>query len=55
MRNPYRVLALYENHELLEQFIEEFEDYPIYDIRAIPFSDYDDTRKWDNIDIIIAL
>lgn len=55
MRNPYRVLALYESDELLAQFIEEFEDYPIYDIRAIPFSDYDDTRRWDNIDIVIAL
>lgn len=57
MRNPYRVLALYnaEEHELLDQFLDEFEDYPIYDIRAITFEEYDSTRRWDNIDIVVVL
>lgn len=55
MHNPYRVLALYENNELLELFLEEFEDYPIYDIRAITFEEYDETRRWDNLDIVVVL
>jgi hypothetical protein len=55
MRNPYRVLALYENNDLLELFLEEFEDYPIYDIRAITFEEYDETRRWDNLDIVVVL
>jgi lipopolysaccharide/colanic/teichoic acid biosynthesis glycosyltransferase len=55
MRNPYRVLALYDDEVLLKQFVEEFEDYPIYDIRAITFEEYDSTRRWDNLDIVIVL
>jgi Bacterial sugar transferase len=55
VRNPYRILALYETSELLDQFLDEFEDYVIYDIRAIPFEEYDSTRRWDNIDIVVAL
>jgi hypothetical protein len=55
VRNPYRILALYETSELLDQFLDEFEDYVIYDIRAIPFEEYDSTRSWDTIDIVVAL
>ena len=55
IRNPYRILALYETNELLNQFLDEFEDYAIYDIRAITFEEYDSTRRWDNIDIVVAL
>lgn len=55
MRNPYRILALYQNHDLLDQFLDEFEDYPIYDIRAITFEEYDSTRRWDGLDIVVVL
>ena len=55
IRNPYRILAIYETSELLNQFLDEFEDYAIYDIRAITFEEYDSSRSWDNIDIVVAL
>lgn len=55
MRNPYRILALYDTSDLLDQFLDEFEDYPIYDIRAITFEEYDSSRRWDSIDIVVVL
>lgn len=54
-KNPYRLLALYDNHDLLNQFLDEFEDYTIYDIRAITFEEYDSTRSWDNVDLVVVL
>ncbi len=53
--NPYKILALYENQELLDSFLDEFSDYPIYDIRAITIEEYDATRRWDDIDIVVML
>ena len=52
---PYRVLALYSDQELLDSFLDEFSDYPIYDIRAISVDEYDNTRRWDNIHIVVVL
>ncbi len=54
-RNPYRILALYDNQEVLDAFLDEFADYPIYDIRAITTQEYDETRSWDDIDIVVVL
>lgn len=54
-RYPYRVLAIYTEHDLLDQFLDEFEDYPIYDIRAITTEEYDSDRSWDDVDIIVVL
>lgn len=52
---PYKILALYQNQDLLDSFLDEFADYPIYDIRAITLEEYDDTRRWDDIDIVVVL
>jgi hypothetical protein len=54
-RYPYKVLAIYENHALLDQFLDEFEDYPIYDIRAITLEEYDAERRWDKVNIVVVL
>lgn len=49
------MLAVYETQEILDEFIDEFADYPIYDIRAILLSDYDDSRHWETIDLVVML
>lgn len=54
-RYPYRLLAIYSEHDLLDQFLDEFEDYPIYDIRAITTEEYDNDRSWDDIDLVVVL
>lgn len=55
MINPYRILTLYDDQELLDQFVDEFEDYAIYDIRAVPFQEYDPKKNWDKIDVVVML
>ncbi len=55
MLDPYRILALYDNPELLDQFVDEFEDYPIYDIRWIPLEEYDRDKNREKVDIVAVL
>lgn len=52
---PYRILALYTDQELLDQFVDEFEDYAIYDIRAVALEEYEPKKNWDKVDIVVIL
>lgn len=51
-RYPYKILVLYSNQDLLDQFVEEFEDYSIYDIRAVEIDQFDATKNRDKLDIV---
>lgn len=52
---PYKILALYQDQELLDAFLDEFADYHIYDIRAIPIEEYDTNHRNNDIDIVVVL
>lgn len=52
---PYKILALYQDQDLLDAFLDEFADYPIYDIRAIPIEEYDTNHRNNDIDIVVVL
>lgn len=54
-RHPYKMLAIYETQDILDDFLDEFADYPIYDIRAILVSDYDNERHWESVDLVVML
>jgi hypothetical protein len=49
------MLAIYETQDILDEFLDEFADYPIYDIRAIVVADYDNDRHWESIDLVVML
>ncbi len=52
---PYKILALYQDQDLLDAFLDEFADYHIYDIRAIPIEEYDTNHRNNDIDIVVVL
>lgn len=52
---PYKILAVYDDQDLLDSFLDEFSEYPLYDIRAITAQEYEPWRRWDDIDIVVVL
>ncbi|MEI7477727.1 MAG: hypothetical protein WCJ81_04355 [bacterium] len=54
-QNPYKILAIYQDQELLDAFLDEFSDYPIYDVRAITIDEYDESRRWEDIDLLVVI
>lgn len=52
---PYKILAIYQHQELLDAFLDEFEDYVIYDIAAVSIEEYTEQYAFDNVHIVVVL
>ena len=53
--HPYKILLIYKTEEQHAHIQEAIKSYPIYELVAVQKISYDTSRRWDNVDLVMAV
>lgn len=53
--HPYKIVVIYKTEAQYAQFAEDISGYKIYELIPVQEKEYDETRRWGIVDIVIAV